>query len=69
MPFFRMALDTECESSVKYQILVVKGHFLAFFGSNLVQIGQKLSKIHYAAKGARQDYFSCQFEELSLILY
>ena len=64
-----MVLDTELESSVKYQSLVVRGHFSPFFGSNLVQIGQKLSKINYAVKEARQDYFSSQFEELSLILH
>ena len=36
-----MVLDTEFEFSLKYQILVLQGHFLAFFGSNLVLNGQK----------------------------
>ena len=67
-----MVLDTEFECSVKYQILVIKGKFLDFLGqiwSKIVQNYPKWSKIHYRAKRAWQDYFSTQFEELSLILY
>ena len=39
-----MVLDTEFECSVKYQILVIKGKFLAFLAqiwSKIIQYGQK----------------------------
>ena len=65
-PFFHFVLDTEFKFSVIYQYQWV---FFGLFGSNLVQNDPKWSKIHYAAKRAKQDYFSTLFEEPSLILY